>query len=135
MPAAPKPAQKKKRKKRKNHQKKAIKLAKDIIRNHPDIPVCERCNKAHNRYNGSHIIPVECSQTAADLRNIQKLCTHCHTLGNNSWHHHPVDAIAWLDDYAPGLREVLQKKSLEKKFIDWEEKYNFLKRVVALMEG
>lgn len=128
MVAVKKPQQTKRRKRVKNYKKKSIDLAKYIVRK--KVNACEWCGKKNVKFDGAHIIPVRYSAVAADLDNILCLCSRCHTLGSDSCHDNPVLFTRWLDSYAPGRYENLWIRAREiGDNIDWEQKYNELKKL------
>lgn len=124
--ACPKVQHTKKRKRTKNYKKKAIDLAKYIVRK--KINQCEWCGKKGVKFDGAHIIPVRFSCLAAEIDNILCLCSGCHTLSNNSCHNNPVHFTRWLDNYAPGRYDKLLERAIAiGDNIDWESKYQELK--------
>ena len=137
MPPVPKPTKSKKckrvsiltasKKDRAKYKKKAINLAKKIVRE--KINECERCGKKGVKFDGAHILPVRYSSVAADVDNILCLCSGCHTLSSDSCHRNPVSFTRWLDSYAPGRYERLLERARETVDLtaqDWKEKYESL---------
>lgn len=131
LKSVPKGKHTKKRKKVKNYKKKAIELAKYIVRK--KVNQCEWCGKVGVKLDGAHIVPVRFSSTAADIDNILCLCSGCHTLSRNSCHENPVLFTRWLDVYAPGrFTRLWEKAQIIGDNIDWESKF---KELEALKES
>ena len=116
------------------YKKKAIELAKKIIR---EKGICEKCGrrKEHGyQMHGSHIFSINASaELAADLDNLQCLCAGCHKMKNDSWHESPLEQWEWFNKKFPGRYERLNKR--RQKIVKaneqfWQEKYNNLKKYV-----
>ncbi len=125
---------KKKVKKRKptNYKKKAIELAKKIVRSQG---YCDKCGSTTRQLHGSHVFSVRHEATAADLNNIICLCAYCHVLSKDSWHEEPIENAEWFKKKWPGRFERLLKKSQELcNFTqeDWKLLYEDLKMYEAL---
>lgn len=124
MTSCPKPIYKKDRLKWK---KKAITLAKKIVRE--KIGYCECCGSHNRKLEGAHIIPVDFEGTAADVENILCLCNRCHKHDKNSAHMNPTWFTEWLDNYAPGRKQILWEKAkvtTNYSAVEWKKIYDDL---------
>ena len=121
------PKQKRKKRKPTNYKKKAIELAKKIVRLQG---YCDKCGSTTRRLHGSHVFSVRHAATAADIDNIICLCAYDHVFSKDSWHSEPMENAEWFKSKYPGRYERLLKKSQELcNYIqeDWKRKYEDLK--------
>lgn len=107
------------------YKKKAIELAKKIVR---QKGYCEWCGKTPTKpgfLHGSHIMSVRYANTAADLDNILCLCYYCHMY---RWHKNPFESTEWFNTKWPGRYDELNKKAQKiDKTLDFRTIYNQLK--------
>lgn len=119
---------------RAKQKKKAVKLAKDIVKKRNDY-TCERCGRSKAQgwqLHGAHVIPVGYDMTAADPENLLCLCAKCHSLGRDSAHDNPVEFSRWYNEKYPDKFEELRKKAYEYSQnpfpkIQWEDVIEELK--------
>ena len=116
-----------KKRKPTNYKKKAIELAKKIVRSQG---YCDKCGSTTRQLHGSHVFSVRHEATAADLSNIICLCAYCHVFSKDSWHEEPIENAEWFKKKYPGRYEQLKEKiNNHEKYIDWEGIYADLKLI------
>lgn len=105
-------------------RKKAMKLAKEIVRSKG---YCEWCKRENRLLHGAHIISARKTPTCADLDNIISLCYNCHL---HKWHGGPWEAIEgkqWFETTWPGRYQRLKAKSeTNGKGLDFESMHKEL---------
>jgi hypothetical protein len=115
------------------YKKKAIALAKALVRSRG---LCEMCGSKDNQLHGSHIFPEPFHVVAANPRNIVCLCASCHKLSKFSWHQSPVHGVKWLERTHPGRIEELEDIINKDEPVDWKATCESLQeRVKSLSTG
>jgi 5-methylcytosine-specific restriction endonuclease McrA len=109
-------------KKRQDWMRKSDVLFSQLVRDRDRV--CQNCGSADN-LQCAHLISRSYKSIRTDFHNAVALCRSCHL----RFTHRPLEWREWVETRFPGQWDELKTLALEYRKVDWEYRYETLKKL------